>query len=724
MIFILDKDEVLLGVLNNNGASGTTPYFNDNYIQKIECGTSSYEFDTISNDNTSTIISVGNYIIRNDLDNNQIMFQITEVEEIHDDIAKIHVYAESSGLELLNDVVRPAEYNSKSLEQMLTYALQNTRWEVGEINVDSVLVENYTFNYENVLQAIQNIAELFDVEISERIIFKKGEVQHRYIDVSEQRGTETYKRFVYGNDIKSISRKINTDNLVTALIGIGNENLNFKGIEWLIANGDKCDKPLNQDFVSNEDALELYGIRGKHIFGTFKYETDDALTLLNKTYVELKQRSKPEITYELDVVMLERIANFEHESVRLGDTVYVIDNTFTPSLRLKARITELQTSFTDSTQDKCTISNYKPKNNSVASQIDSLENAVEKVKSGGGSSVATNKIIEYINTVNQTQPQIDFSSVEGFVSSWFDGTGTSTLLSTNANIQGTYSDNYGSGRLEILPYVVSLTENTESLRYKKTTQSSISANAVNTKSTLYNTQNEELANHFMQIEPSQMYFKSVMYDDNLDDYPTAFSFIGKYMFESSPRFQQLSPSSEQPNVYIDNYGYMYKSVSASKYKLCIDDVKSNSENVLDEYKKILNLNPKTWYDKLASEKLAEKISIEKGIEPNKDNLDLNSVPYLKKHYGLIAEDLVDADLTQFVNYVINSDTGEREVDSVSYERVWIYLIPLVRDLYKQKEHQDLLIKEQKDLLNKQQETINSLLDRVTKIENNITERTE
>lgn len=128
------------------------------------------------------------------------------------------------------------------------------------------------------------------------------------------------------------------------------------------------------------------------------------------------------------------------------------------------------------------------------------------------------------------------------------------------------------------------------------------------------------------------------------------------------------------NVVITGYGTLGRITSASKYKLNIKE--ADSDKIAD---RILLLEPKTWYDKFSVERYAEYLTKKYNDDEDADKME---VPYLKRHYGLIAEDLIDAGLDMFVVYGEPDENGNREVEGIEYDRLWVMLIPLVR---KQKE---------------------------------------
>lgn len=125
--------------------------------------------------------------------------------------------------------------------------------------------------------------------------------------------------------------------------------------------------------------------------------------------------------------------------------------------------------------------------------------------------------------------------------------------------------------------------------------------------------------------------------------------------------------SADANVHITAEGTLGRSTSASKYKLSIENQYTDSEEQLTHSKGILDLNVKTWFDKFESETYSKEI--EKGERLNDDEFQI------KRYVGLIAEDVEQAGLTEFVTYGTDG-----QVESIAYDRLWIHLIPVIKKL--------------------------------------------
>lgn len=115
------------------------------------------------------------------------------------------------------------------------------------------------------------------------------------------------------------------------------------------------------------------------------------------------------------------------------------------------------------------------------------------------------------------------------------------------------------------------------------------------------------------------------------------------------------------NMFITNLGTFGRATSASKYKLAITHYDD-----LDRANKLLSIKPARWFDKAETEQYADELN---GGDGYREHLPV------KPHFGLIAEDLVEAGLEEFVSYGIDG-----EVEGLEYERVWTTLIPLIKNM--------------------------------------------
>ncbi|CAN2247504.1 phage tail spike protein [Bacillus vallismortis] len=126
--------------------------------------------------------------------------------------------------------------------------------------------------------------------------------------------------------------------------------------------------------------------------------------------------------------------------------------------------------------------------------------------------------------------------------------------------------------------------------------------------------------------------------------------------------------SSAANVHITSYGTLGRVTSASKYKLNIEGFPT------DKYDRVLELIPKTWYDKSAVENYAESLANGEG------DMVEEEAPYITRIPGLIAEDVEAAGLSEFVSYGEPDENGKREIEGLMYDRLITLLIPIVKRL--------------------------------------------
>ena len=357
MLFILDKSHEVVGSLNSNGdLSKITTYFDDKYIQELSTGAETFTFSTIANTNQAQHLIVGNYIAFKE-DGEFKLFNILQIEENHDDVFIKTVYCEMAGMELRNEIIRPMTVLNSSIRKFLNTILEGTEWQLGIL--DAVFTQVHDFKiaeYKSVYELIQEyIVGVYGAEISYRVAIEHGRIIGKYIDCYQKRGNENGFRFEYGSNLTSVIRTVDTSNLATALIGVGNSGITFKEVE-------SDDKPLNQDFIVNETAFEQWNINGSHIFGVHNAETDSPHELLRLTRIALRERGNPQIKYEMKAELLDK-------NVKIGDTVFVVDHEFNPPLYLSARVNQLIKSRTDSSNDEVILANFKEVRSNINSDL-------------------------------------------------------------------------------------------------------------------------------------------------------------------------------------------------------------------------------------------------------------------------------------------------------------------------------------------------------------------
>ena len=365
MIFVLDRQENVVNVLKNDG-DNALPFFDDILTEDLSTGSETFTFSTISKNNVANDLIIGNYVAFKK-NGKYKLFQIMQTDERHEEVIYIDVYCECAGLSLINSVFRSANLVSATLQTFLNTVLSNTGWSTGYVDSNANASLDLNIADGSVYSVLQNNIASYGVELEFRVELNSGKISQKYVDAYCTRGSVTGKRFTYTRDIQGISRKTDSTSLYTALIGVGNNNISFRDITV-----DGINKPLGQDFVVDQDSFDKYNSNGRHIMGMYVYNTDSPQELLQATYNQLQKVKDPKLEYTVSVALLGDLTGEKWDTVAIGDTVAVYDSAFNPPIKVAARISQLQTSFTNPQNDACVLSNFVELSSNITNDMRNL----------------------------------------------------------------------------------------------------------------------------------------------------------------------------------------------------------------------------------------------------------------------------------------------------------------------------------------------------------------
>lgn len=267
--------------------------------------------------------------------NDFLMFKV-----ISEDVQKDRVeysavesaYDELKSYEYIKDI-RPHQMNAA---QMLQQVLKNTRWSLGY--VEDTGIQSTTFYYVTILEAIQKIVDLFKVELTFTIRLDPvtQKITGRRVNLYQQQGRRTGKRFEYGSNLLTVTREEDSQNLVTALVGRGKgvqvsgqdtedtsddgygRRLTFADVEWKTSAGAPVNKPKGQEYVEDPKATALYGFSDGHPrIGLVTFEDiEDPNQLINATWSALLEAKRPKVSFKAEVT--------DVGNLQLGDTIAII----------------------------------------------------------------------------------------------------------------------------------------------------------------------------------------------------------------------------------------------------------------------------------------------------------------------------------------------------------------------------------------------------------------
>lgn len=378
MILLLNKQERVQAVFDNK-LPEAVKYYEDFLTEERDSFKQIYEFKIPANHEKAALLKEGVQFVIRDYDKDFLMFKVEMLTEGWDDNgAYIQVYAETAGLELLKTVCRPMKLVSKSPEGMLDQLLAGTGWEKGTVEVagtGDLAIDDYS----TTLEQLPNVGTVFDGKLKMRVKIENSKVVGRYVDLLTRLGRNRGKRFTYKRDIQGLTKQTDITNLFTALIGVGpaDENGNymtFANIADLSRN-----KPMGQDFVGDENALQEYGVNGKHLMGYVKFDdAENKIDLLRRTWDKLQETKKPVYTYNIQVILLAQLLGLDYEAIRIGDDVGVFDESFANPILLQAQIQQLRTSFTDPSASSAVLSDFIPKATNIDKSMRDIQNQLRR----------------------------------------------------------------------------------------------------------------------------------------------------------------------------------------------------------------------------------------------------------------------------------------------------------------------------------------------------------
>lgn len=286
-------------------------------------------------------------------------------------------------------------------------ALEGTRWKIG--TVENGTIRHYAdlnFYHQSVLKSLQAITKEYGLEVETNVTVENGKVTARTVNLLEQRGNHNAeRRFEYGCDLKSVKRTLMAEQVITRLYAWG------KGEEKTDDDGNATGgysrrigiKEVNggKPYLDNVEAQKYWGVlEGDAVFE----DCDDRNELLRLAQARLAQVSKPQVSYEADVVNLGR-AGFDAHGVSVGDAVQIVDTTFTPPIRVEGRVLKIEEDLLDSVDaTRITLGNicesYTQRRRAMQQKLDELiAQSSEWNAVAEGNGLYVRNLIEHVNTV-------------------------------------------------------------------------------------------------------------------------------------------------------------------------------------------------------------------------------------------------------------------------------------------------------------------------------------
>lgn len=328
MIHILDGQENdILGVITAKNI------LTNNHRKSLKDNLETFNFRTFADKDFSQHLGRHNRVIIPSEDKGFIEFVIWESSKYRDSEGlKAEVYASASYLLLKKaGVIKPQNFTEQTASMLAGRALNGTEFQVGIVEgkgIRTMSIEEHTNPY----AFLRRIAKEFGLELNFRVETDGNRITGRYVDLLEQIGQWRGREVEFGKDLIGIRRTEKTDNIYTALLGLGP----------VLEGGTRLEIS-----VEDEDALQRWGRPDKHgqlqhLVDVYEPEsTRENMTreeLTQYTRTELDKRINAVVEYDANIADLEHVPGMENKKIRFGDTIKIKDLKFNPPLYIEARV--------------------------------------------------------------------------------------------------------------------------------------------------------------------------------------------------------------------------------------------------------------------------------------------------------------------------------------------------------------------------------------------------
>ncbi|RHK04263.1 hypothetical protein DW084_16310 [Enterococcus casseliflavus] len=240
------------------------------------------------------------------------------------------------------------------------------------------------FYYISSIEAVGKCLEIWDAELRVRVEVQDNKITGRFIDAIK-RGNDTGLLLEVGHNINGLTLTVETGHIRSLLYGRGSgvalydeESGEATGgysrrimFDDLIATNSThgFSKPRGQAYLIDEEARALYGLvdpetgRRTHLEGVFESSSqEDPDLLMRETWEALKQNNHPWYFASCNISLLSELlgSEFDHEQLRLGDTIRLADNdSFNSPLRIESRVIGFTYDLADSESADVEMGNFK-----------------------------------------------------------------------------------------------------------------------------------------------------------------------------------------------------------------------------------------------------------------------------------------------------------------------------------------------------------------------------
>jgi phage minor structural protein len=331
MIYLFDKDEKLIKIVKKEAIKTA--------LQKFALTTEKYVSDRLTvemKELTAQELEQVEYMAIQSIEDAHKFHFFYIAQKFSEKLTTL-IGVQSGIEELRKSVVLDKRPKNTFARPVINELLAGTNWQARFVSETSQRSTN--FYYISTFEALKKVCQVWNLEMQFFVEMNGNKIGARYIDFKQRIGEATGKRVVYGHNALQILQEVERTNLFTALIGRGKgeevsaptgesgqagygRRITFEDIIWEKAKGAPVDKPKGQKYVELPEMTKKYGIknadgtmRAKVGFAVFE-EEEDANVLIRRTYEQLVNASRPQLTLKTSTVYL--------KGVNIGDTIRVV----------------------------------------------------------------------------------------------------------------------------------------------------------------------------------------------------------------------------------------------------------------------------------------------------------------------------------------------------------------------------------------------------------------
>lgn len=390
MLYFFDNQEKLLGYIDNESSLSviqTEPLRGvivleasviDGYSELLEASTYVGHVDAVNDDSFQL------YRIKSiSLGDGNVGAKISAQHVVFDELSS-------------RDIIRKVSFNGLNMSAAFMEILKESRWKLGECNVNKSV--NLSAENTNVSNLITTLINKYSIELRYRLKFANNKIIGRFIDVFENRGRNTHKRYAYGHNALSVVKEVDSNNLYTAIIPHGKEieqseeerkakkekqKLDITKVAWSKLNGNYVDKKIGEDTLELKELSQIYGFSDGSPRTMFKnYDIDDENELIKTAYEDLVNLARPKVQFSAKIEDLGELD--------IGDSIVIIRSDL--GIYYRTRVIEIKRNLIEYglselvLGDNLDLKNPQKSTNRLSKQISDLETQINNIN------VETNKV--------------------------------------------------------------------------------------------------------------------------------------------------------------------------------------------------------------------------------------------------------------------------------------------------------------------------------------------